>query len=58
MIGLIGIPVAFNHQIWGAMKAYGWAEPELEFVKAEWQDSEAGALRVLVAGALRVLVRK
>lgn len=48
MIGLIGIPVAFNHLIWGAMKAYGWAEPELAFVKGEWPDSEAGAMRVLV----------
>jgi hypothetical protein len=37
-----------NHLIWGAMKAYGWAEPELAFVKGEWPDSEAGAMRVLV----------
>lgn len=48
MIGLIGIPIAFNRLTWGAVKAYGLAEPELAFVKGEWQDGEAGALRVLV----------
>lgn len=36
------------HLIWGAMKAYGWAELELGLITEEWQDSEAGALRVLV----------
>lgn len=30
------------------MKAYGWTELELGFIKGEWQGSEAGALRVLV----------